>query len=148
MIKPDAYMHIGKIVEAIRQSDFIIGKFRLHKFSREQAMEFYGEHRGKPFFDDLVRFITSDIVVGMELVGNNAIQRWRDLIGPTNTQVARTERPNSLRAFYGTDGTRNAVHGSDSISSAHRELGYFFELKGNPSFITSCTLCIIKPHAM
>lgn len=59
-------------------------------------------------------FITSDVVVGMEIVAETAIDKWRSLIGPTNTLKAREEAPDSLRAIFGTDGTKNAVHGSDS----------------------------------
>ena len=62
----------------------------------------------------------------MELVAPNAIQKWRQFIGPTNTLKAREEAPNSLRGRYGTDGTRNAVHGSDSPASAERELDFWF----------------------
>lgn len=67
----------------------------------------------------------------MELVKDNAIKEWRNLLGPTNTQKARDEAPGSLRAQFGTDGTRNACHGSDSNESADRELNIFFG-KGSP----------------
>lgn len=70
--------------------------------------------------------MSSDFIVGMELVGDNAIKRWRDLLGPTNTQVAQESAPTSIRAKFGTDGTRNACHGSDSPASAYRELEFFF----------------------
>ena len=88
--------------------------------------EFYGEHKGKHFFSSLMSFLTSDVVVGMELVKENAITSWRQLLGPTNTQKAKDEAPSSLRAQFGTDGTKNACHGSDSATSADRELKYFF----------------------
>ena len=81
---------------------------------------------GKPFFPTMQEFITSDVVVGMELVKNGAIQGWRNFIGPTNTEKARAEAPRSLRALFGTDGTKNAVHGSDSVTSSTRENGFFF----------------------
>ena len=67
----------------------------------------------------------------MELVANNGISAWRQFIGPTNTEKARAEAPKSIRALFGTDGTRNAVHGSDSPASAARELEFFFG--GNPA---------------
>lgn len=76
--------------------------------------EFYGEHKGKPFFEELINFICSDLVVGLELVCSDAITKWRNLIGPTNCQVARIEQPNSIRALFGREGVKNAVHGSDS----------------------------------
>ena len=88
----------------------------------------------------------------MELVAENAIQKWRTLIGPTNTQKAKEEAPNSLRALFGTDGTKNAVHGSDSRESVEREVSFFFgpEGKDKPmktsAILSNCSLCIIKPH--
>lgn len=70
--------------------------------------------------------MTSDYAVGLQLIAPDAINNWRKFIGPTNTEKARKQAPNSLRALYGTDGTKNAVHGSDSPQSAARELGYVF----------------------
>jgi len=93
----------------------------MSRFTKASAEEFYGEHKGKPFFPNLQSFITSDVVVGMEIVADNAIDKWRSLIGPTNTQKAKEEAPESLRALFGTDGTKNACHGSDSVGSMKRE---------------------------
>lgn len=62
----------------------------------------------------------------MELVAENAIEKWRKLIGPTNTLVAKEQAPDSLRAYFGTDGTKNAVHGSDSTASVKKEIGFWF----------------------
>lgn len=86
----------------------------MSKFTKETADVFYGEHIGKPFYPNLSEFITSDVVIGMELIAPDAIQKWREFIGPTNTEKAKAEKPNSIRALFGTDGTKNAVHGSDS----------------------------------
>ncbi len=58
--------------------------------------------------------MSSDFILGLELVGENSIKRWRELLGPTNSLVARDQAPNSIRGLYGTDGTKNACHGSDS----------------------------------
>lgn len=86
----------------------------------------------------------------MELVADNAILACRQFIGPTNTQKAKQEAPNSIRGLFGTDGTRNADHGSDSTEYAERELNYWFgsENKNMPttSVVNNCSLCIIKPH--
>eukprot|EP01017_Pseudomicrothorax_dubius_P021420 TRINITY_DN2308_c0_g1_i2.p1 TRINITY_DN2308_c0_g1~~TRINITY_DN2308_c0_g1_i2.p1 ORF type:complete len:187 (-),score=44.58 TRINITY_DN2308_c0_g1_i2:700-1260(-) len=87
MIKPDAYNHIGKIVDAIERTGFIISNLKMTKMTLRDAQEFYAEHRGKPFFEELTNFITSDFVVGMELVSEDCIKKWRTLIGPTNCQV-------------------------------------------------------------
>lgn len=66
----------------------------------------------------MANFICSDFIVGLELISDNSIKKWRELIGPTKCQVARVEAPNSLRALYGTEGVRNAAHGSDAPGSA------------------------------
>jgi len=88
----------------------------------------------------------------MELVADNAIQKWRDFIGPTHTLKAKQDAPDSIRALFGTDGTQNAVHGSDSLTSMKRETSFFFNsdvktraMKGTAQ-LNNCTLCIIKPH--
>lgn len=94
-------------------------------------------------------FVTSDVCVGMELVKEDAIKGWRNLLGPTNTQKAKEEAPGSIRANFGTDGTKNACHGSDSQESAERELDFFFAkgstMKTN-ALLNNCTCAIIKPH--
>ena len=77
MIKPCSYMNFGKIIDAVQQEGFQINKLKLSKFSKETSEVFYGEHIGKPFFPELQSFITSDVVVGMELVKPGAIQAWR-----------------------------------------------------------------------
>jgi nucleoside-diphosphate kinase len=121
----------------------------MSRFTKETSEVFYGEHIGKAFFPNLQEFITSDVVVGMELVASNAITKWRTFIGPTNTEKARIEAPQSLRALYGTDGTKNAVHGSDSPISADREINFFFgseKAMKTTAVLNNCSLCIIKPH--
>ena len=127
MIKPDCYKHIGKIIDAVQVNGFRISKLKMSRFNEMSSGEFYGEHKGKAFFPNLQNFITSDVVVGMELVAENAIDKWRSLIGPTNTQKAKQDAPQSLRALFGTDGTKNAVHGSDSVGSMKRETAFWFE---------------------
>ena len=96
--------------------------------------------------------MSSDVCIGTELIADNAIAKWRQLIGPTNTQKAKEEAPNSLRALFGTDGTKNACHGSDSPDSAAREIAFWFagENERRPmkttAVMNNCTLCMIKPH--
>jgi len=152
MIKPDAYRNIGKIIDAVYANGFKISKMKMSRFNSATSGEFYGEHIGKPFFPNLQNFITSDVVVGMELVADLAIDKWRALIGPTNTLKAKTDAPDSLRALFGTDGTQNAVHGSDSTGSVKRELNFWFggdaksRAMKTTAQLNNCTLCIIKPH--
>lgn len=153
MIKPDCYAQMGQIINAIQNNGLAINKLKMSRFKSNTAAQFYAEHKDKPFFPNLQSFITSDVVVGMELVGNNACQEWRGMIGPTNTQTARAEAPQCLRAQFGTDGTKNAVHGSDSLGSYKRENNYWFggeEPSQRPmqttAVLDNCTLCLIKPH--
>lgn len=150
MIKPDSYQNIGKIIDVVQKGGFKISKLKMSRFTKATSDQFYGEHIGKPFFPTLQEFITSDVVIGMELVADNAILAWRQFIGPTNTQKAKQEAPNSIRGLFGTDGTRNAVHGSDSQESAERELNFWFgsENQNMPTtaVVNNCSLCIIKPH--
>lgn len=152
MIKPDAYGSIGKIITAIEHKGFRISNIRMTKMTLQHAQHFYGEHIGKPFYEELTNFICSDFIVGMELVAGNCIKGWRDLIGPTNCQIARVEAPNSLRALYGQEGVRNACHGSDSTASAKRELDFFFgensPLRTTALFGDCCTCGVIKPHIL
>lgn len=148
MIKPDAYNNIGKIIDAIIQSGFRISNLKMYRFTPANARQFYAEHEGKPFLDNLVNFMSSDVEVGLELIAENAVPKWRELMGPTNSNTARVDAPSSLRARFGTDGSRNAVHGSDASASASRELDLFFNLPGNPAVLNNCACCIIKPHAI
>lgn len=151
MIKPNAYMNIGKIVDRIYEEGFEIAKLKMFRFSRETAEEFYAEHKGKPFFERLITFITSDYCVGLELVGENPVTAWRDLIGPTSLEKAQSEAPYSIRAQFAEDGTKNAVHGSDSDESAARELEFVFgkgsKLRSVPQ-LTNCACLLIKPHCI
>ncbi|DBB13616.1 hypothetical protein WJX82_009787 [Trebouxia sp. C0006] len=128
MIKPDA-LRAGKaeeICQLIEVHGFtIIAKQKL-QLTQQRAQEFYGEHKGKSFFETLVNFMTSGPVYALVLAKQNAIKEWRSLMGPTNSNTARAEKPKSLRALYGTDGTQNATHGSDSPASAAREIRFFF----------------------
>ena len=124
----------------------------MSKFSKETAGMFYEEHTGKGFFDNLTNSMSSDVCIGMELIADNAIKSWRAFIGPTNSEVAKKEAPNSIRGMFGTDGTKNAVHGSDSTESAAREINFWFggEASSRPmqttAVLNNCSLCIIKPH--
>ena len=151
MIKPDAYAHIGKILDIIVKNGFLINRMRMFKWTQEQAQGFYAEHKGKPFFEDLTKFMSSDVSVGMELVADSAVEKWRNLIGPTNSLTARTTAPNSIRAQFGTDGGKNAVHGSDSGVSAAREIEYVFgpeNSSATTAILNNCACMVIKPHAI
>ncbi len=125
MIKPDAVKarRIGKIIDLVEQNFAIVG-IRMKRFRREEAERFYAVHRGKPFYEHLVEFITSGPVVGLLLEGEDVIQRVRAFIGATDPAKAE---PGTLRALYGTSVTENAVHASDSAESAAYEIPFFFD---------------------
>uniref|UniRef100_A0A3P8XTR1 Nucleoside diphosphate kinase homolog 7 n=1 Tax=Esox lucius TaxID=8010 RepID=A0A3P8XTR1_ESOLU len=152
MIKPDAVCKLGDILQMIYDANLIVTKAKMTKLTREAA-DFYTEHQTKSFFNNLVQFMTSGPVVAMELLGDEAVSVWRRILGPTDSSTARKEASLSLRAQFGTDGTRNAGHGSDSLASAARELEFFFpstagQGPANTASYSDCTCCIIKPHAI
>jgi len=129
LIKPDATGRDGdarEIMALISLAGFTIVAQQQIKLTRDRAEAFYGEHKGKPFFEGLVAFMTSGPLTALVLAKPGAIKAWRSMMGPTSTDKARAEAPRSLRALYGTDGTRNATHGSDSPASAAREIRFFF----------------------
>jgi nucleoside-diphosphate kinase len=125
MVKPDtvAAGHVGDIVALVERNRFQIRRLTLTRFSKERAERFYDVHRSRPFFADLVSYITSGPVVALELEGPEAVTRIRDLIGATNPAEAR---PGTIRAMYGKTIQNNAVHGSDSPESAEKELEIAF----------------------
>ncbi|CAF1518065.1 unnamed protein product [Adineta steineri] len=150
IIKPDAIRSLGDIISAVYENGFTIARMRMVKLSQNEVMYFYSEHKTKEFFPRLCEFMTSGPVVAMELVGSDAVNRWRSMIGPTDTQRAREQGAHLLRARFGTDGTKNALHGSDSAESVQRELSFFFGSKYgvNTACYNDTTCCVIKPHAV
>ena len=148
MMKPDV-MEKGyreEILAEIQAKGLMIVGMKSQKLPVVQAEQLYAEHKGKPFYDGLMKFMCGEAgITAMCLEGNGAIEKWRLMCGPTNSDAAKRAAPDSLRARFGTDGTCNAVHGSDSTASATRELGIFFppgELK------MERTLCLVKPDAV
>lgn len=125
IIKPDAVSknRIGEIVARFEKADLKIVAQRMMLLSRAQAEGFYAEHEGRPFFDGLVKFMTSGPVVVQVLSGENAIAANRELMGATDPAKAA---PGTIRADFAEDIKINAVHGSDSPTSAAREIAYFF----------------------
>ncbi|CAF0839638.1 unnamed protein product [Rotaria sp. Silwood1] len=126
LVKPDAVNKADEIETIILKHGFTVLQKRRITLTAEQCSDFYSEHYGKKFFPSLVAFMTSAPIVAMVLAKENAIQEWRDLIGPTNSNVAKEKFPDSIRALYGTNEQKNAVHGSDSAVSAEREIRFFF----------------------
>eukprot|EP00831_Metopus_contortus_P058105 TRINITY_DN50344_c0_g1_i1.p1 TRINITY_DN50344_c0_g1~~TRINITY_DN50344_c0_g1_i1.p1 ORF type:complete len:250 (+),score=25.29 TRINITY_DN50344_c0_g1_i1:181-930(+) len=100
-------------------------------------------------FEAVTTFVASDVCVGIELVGDDVVERWRQLVGPPNSQIARSSAPSSLRALLGTDAIKNAVHGSASVESGIREIELFFGDKiYSTALLTNCSCLVIKPHIL
>ena len=125
IIKPDAVEAkvTGKIIEKIEQAGFKIVDLRKIKLEKEGAEKFYAEHKDKKFFPDLVSFMISGPVIVMILEKEEAINDWRQLMGTTDPAKAKD---GTLRKLFGTSIEKNAVHGSDSVESASREIKFFF----------------------
>lgn len=125
IVKPDAVAKnaIGEIYSRFEKNGLKIVAAKMLQLSEAQAGGFYAEHKGKPFFDDLIGFMTSGPVCVQVLEGENAISRNRELMGATNPKEAA---PGTIRADFAESIDANAVHGSDSEASAAREIAYFF----------------------
>jgi nucleoside-diphosphate kinase len=125
IIKPDAVAagHTAAILTKINESGLRIAAIKTLQLSTLQAQGFYAVHRERPFFNSLVTFMTEGPVTALVLEGEQAIQRWRDLMGPTDATKAPKH---TLRGTFGTTIERNATHGSDAPETAAYEIGYFF----------------------
>lgn len=125
IIKPDGVSRglIGEVISRIERKGYRIEKMKMMKIGKELAERHYAEHRDKPFFDDLVSFITSGPVVVAILAGEGCIAGFREMMGETNP---RNATPGTIRGDLATEITRNIVHGSDSYESARREIALFF----------------------
>jgi nucleoside-diphosphate kinase len=125
LCKPDAVERglVGEVVGRLERKGFRLVAVELRTLDEATAKQHYGEHEGKPFFGDLVSFITSGPLVALCVEGPDAVGAVRTLMGPTNPITAP---PGSIRGDYGLEIEKNLVHGSDSPESAARELGLFF----------------------
>jgi len=126
MIKPDGVQRglIGEIISRIERKGLKIVAMKMLNVERELAERHYEEHRGKPFFESLIEYITSGPVVAMVVEGKNAVSVMRKIVGATNPQEAS---PGTIRGDFGMDIGRNVIHASDSPESAQREISLFFK---------------------
>ena len=125
MVKPDAVARglVGEIVAVMEREGFEIERLEMQRFERARAEAFYDVHRDKPFFASLIEYITSGPVVAMVLAGDSAITRVREIMGATDPAQAAS---GTIRRKYGESVERNAVHGSDSPTSAAHEIAIVF----------------------
>src|SRR3954466_11429968 len=126
IIKPNAVAKnaIGKIIDRFESKGLKVAAAKLAKLSKEKAEGFYIEHKERPFFGSLVNFMTSGPVLLLVLEGENAVMANREIMGATDPAKAA---PGTLRKDFADSIEANAVHGSDSITSADREIAYFFD---------------------
>ena len=126
IIKPNAVKKnsIGGVIQKFESAGLKVAAAKLTVLSRKKCEEFYAEHKERPFFGELVSFMTSGPVLLMALSGEGAVMKNREIMGATDPKKAA---PGTIRALYGDSVGENAVHGSDSAASAERELSLFFE---------------------
>ena len=126
MIKPDGVRngHIGEIISRIERVGLTIERMELGMVTLEEAEANYGEHKGKPFYDGLISYITSGPVLAMVLEGENAVSVCRGMMGKTNPAESA---PGTIRGDYAMVTGMNIIHGSDSVESAKREISIFFK---------------------
>ena len=126
IIKPDAVAKnvIGEIYSRFEKAGLKIVAARMLHLSKEQAGEFYAVHKERPFYNDLVEFMTSGPVMVQVLEGENAVSKNREVMGATNPQEAA---PGTIRADFATTVDENAVHGSDATETAKAEIAFFFK---------------------
>jgi nucleoside-diphosphate kinase len=125
LVKPDGVKRglVGEVLKRIETKGWKIVALELRKLDEKTAANHYAEHDGKPFFKDLVSFITSAPLVAVVIEGPNAIAGWRQMMGATNPANAL---PGTIRGDFATETQNNVTHGSDSIESAAREIALFF----------------------
>ncbi|MGE5927074.1 MAG: nucleoside-diphosphate kinase [Gemmatimonadota bacterium] len=125
IIKPDAVAggKIGAIIAHLEKEGFVVRAGRLTRLAAAEAQAFYEVHRGRPFYDELVSFMTSGPCLPMALERENAVAHYRQVIGATDPAEAAA---GTIRKLYAESKGRNAVHGSDSDENAAREIAFFF----------------------
>lgn len=125
IIKPDSIEKnvIGEIIKKIEEEGFKILAMKLTRMSLKQAQAFYAIHKNKPFFNDLLKYITSGPIIPIALEKENGVDDFRKLIGSTDPTKAED---GTIRKLYGTNIERNAIHGSDSPENGIREIAFFF----------------------
>lgn len=127
---------------------------RMCNLTRKEALDFYETKKGDAFLPFMAEYLVSGPIVALELVGENAVERWRETMGPTDPQEARQSAPDTLRALYGVKRDSNAFHGADNPQEAAREKEFFFPQSPtrtpprSTAKLKNTTCCVIKPHAL
>uniref|UniRef100_A0A8C5U630 Nucleoside diphosphate kinase homolog 7 n=1 Tax=Malurus cyaneus samueli TaxID=2593467 RepID=A0A8C5U630_9PASS len=153
LIKPDGMRKIGELIDIIINAGLTITKVKMMLLSRKEAADFYADYRAKPFYHDLLQYIMSGPILAMELLGDDAVSKWRAIVGPPNPTATESDTLDSISESFGQCGLKHAAHSPDSVASAAKELELFFPSGGgcgpvSSAKFTNCTCCIIKPHAV
>lgn len=154
ILKPGVIDKFGAIINRIQESGLGMSKMRMCQLSRKEALEFYETSKQEHDIPFVLEHIVSGPIVGMELVGENAIQKWQDLMGPRDPIEARRLEPNSLRALYGHDSSATSgFHGASTPEEVKFERAFLFPEDGtkapmSPVNLINTTCCVIKPHAI
>ncbi len=129
IIKPDAVQRqlVGVIISEIEMNKFAVAAIKTLCLTTDQAALFYKEHRAKPFFESLVAYMSSGQIFALVLEKEDAVEEWRQLMGPTDPAKAG---PLTLRRRFAIDIQLNSVHGADSAATAEREINFFFGERG------------------
>ena len=125
IIKPDAVERnlVEEIKNILKKNNFVIKDIKKIHITKDEASEFYKVHQSKPFYNDLCTYLSSGPIVVMILEGENAVIKYRELMGATNPKDADEK---TIRKLYGISIDKNSVHGSDSIENAKKEIKFFF----------------------
>lgn len=126
VIKPDAIEdhHVGAIISILEKKGIVIKKIKMETLTKKRAEGLYDVHRGKPFFEKLVEFMTSGPVIEMILEHENCVEYTREIVGATDPQKAAE---GTIRRLFARNLTENAIHASDSVENARKEIVYIFD---------------------
>ncbi|KAJ8924113.1 hypothetical protein NQ315_006895 [Exocentrus adspersus] len=155
ILKPNVVDKLGEIITQILHRKFYISKLRMCKLSRKEALDLFEHKKGDSTLPFVLENIVSGRCVALELVGDAALTRWKEVMGPPDPQEARKTAPDTLIALYGLESpASNGFHGSDTPEDAAKELNFFFPKTPErlppeaPVVLKNTTCCVIKPHAI
>lgn len=137
IVKPDAYNRIGDIIDAVHRSGLVIAKLKMVRIDMNQARDFCSLLPPEEGTTQAAEFLSSDVIIVMDLIGKNAVETWSAVVSQIQSQMA-------------TDSVRNSVHGSSSASAALGEINFFFgpdRVWPSTALFNNCTLCVVRPHA-
>lgn len=155
ILKPNVVEKLGEIITQIHQRKFHIAKLKMCALSRKEALDFYASKKGDATLPFFLENIVSGNCVALELVGENALSRWKEVLGPADPQEAKKTAPDSLVALYGLESpATNGFHASETHGDALKEIDFFFPqgcerpAPEPPLQLVNTTCCVIKPHAV